>query len=288
MNLKIFLSIRSLPTIRTTGQYPITSVFRKDTHYSIIPSSHSSNYNPGGLTIDIHELFTPGPGRQRKPGTRGFTLLEILLAFLIFAIVISTIYASYTSTFHVIGTAEAQAEIYRQARIAMGRIMDDLESAYYSDQAGTVEEFIGKDNEIDGARADSLRFVSRAHIVFSGQEVDSGKASIEYEVRPSETGAGLTLFRHDRPELMVKPLEEDTGFLLCDNLKAVRFTYYDAAGEEHDRWDSTGSEFAGLSPRDSIPRAVSVLLQFESEPELETPYTFVTRVLLPVSKGGEN
>ena len=50
---------------------------------------------------------------------RGFTLLEVLIALFIFAIVISTIFASYTGTFRIINETEYQADNYGMARIAL-------------------------------------------------------------------------------------------------------------------------------------------------------------------------
>jgi general secretion pathway protein J len=67
---------------------------------------------------------------------RGFTLVEILISIVIFAVVLTTIYASYAGSFRVIDETESQAEIYGMARVAMERISEDLESVY-----------IGKDGE---------------------------------------------------------------------------------------------------------------------------------------------
>jgi len=61
---------------------------------------------------------------------KGFTLFELLVAIVIFALVLSTIYASATGTFRVVGETESRAEIYRMARIAMERMLEDLESVY--------------------------------------------------------------------------------------------------------------------------------------------------------------
>lgn len=60
----------------------------------------------------------------------GFTLLEILLALSILATVLSTVFASYTGAFRLVSETEGQAEIYQMARIALERIVEDLESFY--------------------------------------------------------------------------------------------------------------------------------------------------------------
>ena len=105
----------------------------------------------------------------------GFTLLEILIAVFILAIVLLTIFTSYTGTFRIIDEAESQADTYGMARIALERMLEDLESIYFPKTSKTLESegatiqptrFVGEDKEIKERSADSLRFLSRAHIVF--------------------------------------------------------------------------------------------------------------------------
>ena len=127
-----------------------------------------------------------------KPGNKqhGFTLLEILLAMVILAIVTSLLYKAYTDTYRNITTTETQARIYEMARITMLRIVEDLESAYVpeeSDNSGAgetdnnTETFIGKNDSFDGRRADSIRFYSKSHIDISKKSViEAGNAKIAY------------------------------------------------------------------------------------------------------------
>ncbi len=68
--------------------------------------------------------------RIRGENSPGFTLLEILIAMFIFAIVLSTIYTSYTGTFRILDETKEQTDIYRMARIALERMHEDLESVY--------------------------------------------------------------------------------------------------------------------------------------------------------------
>ncbi len=217
--------------------------------------------------------------------SKGFTLLEILIAMFIFAIVLSTIYTSYTGTFRIVNETESQADIYGMARIALERMHEDLESVYIPKDAKLPESdedsaFMGEDTEIKGRNADSLRFISRAHLVFSDQEQASGTAEIAYYVQEDDEGEGFVLYRSDMPAFQEIPEEGAGGLVLCDSLISVNFNYYDDEGEVHDNWDSTNEEL-----KDKIPKMVSIILEFENSADPETPFSFMTSVALPLAQG---
>lgn len=96
-------------------------------------------------------------GRIREIQRSGFTLLEILVAMFILAIVISTIFGTFSETLKNINHAESQADIYQMARVALKIMNEDLEGSLIS---GT-RNFSGQDEEIDGRDADFLSFFPR-------------------------------------------------------------------------------------------------------------------------------
>jgi general secretion pathway protein J len=230
-------------------------------------------------------------GLSRGKDRAGFTLAEILIAIFIFAIVLSTIYTSYTGTSRIVNETEYQTEIYRMARIALERMQEDLESVYMTERpepTGLDEEtdqasdFLGEDTDINGRHADSLRFMSRAHVVFSPRDQVSGKAEIAYYVAQNGEEEDFVLYRSDTPELTQAPDAGTGGLVLCEQLLSVDFTYYDAKGEEHTHWDSTAGAF-----KYTLPRLVSISLEFENALDPEAPYRFFTTVALPMG-GKEN
>jgi general secretion pathway protein J len=222
-----------------------------------------------------------------QTNAKGFTLVEILIAMFIFAVVLFTIYTSCTGTFRIVDETQYQADIYTMARIALERMHEDLESFYIipkDAQTSQSEEesaqFVGEDKEIEGRSADSLRFISRAHLVFSEQEQSSGAAEIGYYVGEVNEEKGFALYRTDTPTFQQKPEEGTGGLVLCDSLVSLNLTYYDDEGEVHDNWDSTSDEF-----KDKIPKLVSIILEFENIADPEMPFTFMTSVALPLAQG---
>lgn len=66
---------------------------------------------------------------SRRPG--GFTLIEVMLALGIFGLVMVTLYGTFARTLRSKGLAERRAEVTRLGRAAVGRLADEIGSAYY-------------------------------------------------------------------------------------------------------------------------------------------------------------
>ena len=218
---------------------------------------------------------------------KGFTLLEILIAMFIFAVVLTTIFTSYTGTFRIIDETESQTDIYAMARTVMIRMQEDLESIHFKETGASESEessiqpatFLGESKEIKGRDADTLRFLSRAHLMFDEEDENPGVAEISYYVSENEAEESLSLYRADRPELE-EPQEEETGGLtLCDGLFSISITYHDADGEVHENWDTSEDEF-----KHKLPAMVSIMLEFVNIRNAEKPYKFMTRVALPMAR----
>jgi len=226
---------------------------------------------------------------RRNRGAGGFTLLEILIALFIFAIVLSTLFTSYTGTFKIMEGTESQAGMYSKARITLARIQEDLESVCFTpaksqssfDAPPPPTRFVGEESEIGGRKADTLRFASLAHLIFNEDDLDAGSAEIRFEVREEGEGDAFCLYRVDTP-LFNEPPEAGTGgLLLCDGLYSVTFTYVDKEGESYESWDSTSDSFLN-----KLPAMVKVSLEFMNEQDEQPPLKFVTAVAIPM--GGED
>ena len=237
----------------------------------------------------LHRVCTnrkAGPLMSRF-NSPGFTLIEVLLAVFITSVVLSTIYVSYTGSLRVIKSTGKQTEIYQKARIAMDRIIEDLESIYVavpeSADTESVVDFLlaGEKRELSGRRADTLRFISRSHISFTDEKSGHGKTAIIYDVVERSEDGPLVLTRSDRPALLVYPEENSENYVLCEGLESVIFSYGDKDGEIYDVWDPTGFELSDKPLADRIPAMVSINLSFRNEQSPEQPMTFTTSVILP-------
>jgi hypothetical protein len=57
-------------------------------------------------------------------------------------------------------------------------------------------------------------------------------------------------------------------------------TYHDWEGETYDDWDAEGDE-----AEETLPKMVSISMEFQNKLDSERPYKFVTAVTLPMSRG---
>jgi prepilin-type N-terminal cleavage/methylation domain-containing protein len=222
---------------------------------------------------------------------QGFTLIEVLLAIFIFAVVISLIFTAYTGSIRIMNDTDIQADITHRASIALERMTEDLESVVVSEwkKPGALEEtalsgrFFGENDEIDGRSADRIRFLSKARVVFDDQQLGAGEAEISYYLKRDENedkDNNLILYRSETPVLKYSPAEETEGLELCRGLKSVEIAYVKESGETVDEWDSALPETGN-----KLPRAITIVLNFDDPSgDEEAVYPFRTSVSLPLSR----
>ncbi len=214
----------------------------------------------------------------------GFTLLEILIAIFIFALVVSAIFAAYRGTFTIIDGTESQEDIYQMARIALERIAGDLEAAYLPELAHTPETdqattvwFEGEKREIRHLSCGELRFVSLAHLTFSDEKSLAEPAEIAYYAAAGSHEEGLDLYRSDTSLTRETPESGTGGLLICKGLSSIDFVYYDADGQPHESWGSDEGATKG-----KLPSRVSILMQFPNRTDPGRPFRFMTGVAIPM------
>lgn len=220
----------------------------------------------------------------------GFTLLEVVIAVGLFSIIISVVLMAYSRTMANVAAIQDTAFTYEAAKNAMDRMVTDLESilismppAYKKPQSDEDPDpfriTLESDND-SGLSAQTLRFVSLAHVDFegSGQE---GAAQIIYYVTPEKgEEEGYVLRRRDvlSWDVFEQPDELGNDPVLCDRIQSVEFICYDVEGEEHETWDSDSEE-----TKFTTPRAIGVKLDMGGDPDAEiAPYHFETIVSLPM------
>jgi len=212
----------------------------------------------------------------------GFTLLEILIAISIFAIIVTTIFGSHNFVFSSAKAVEEDITVYEMARGCLSRITDDLQSLHvclppeYTPLDSDDEEDPFK---ITGETADAgiesfsrLMFASRAHVSFE-KNIQEGIARIVYYVQKSDE-SGYVLRRADKL-YPYEPFEEKKSDpVLCENVKSLVFKYYDEEGSEYDTWNSDSDDVDY-----STPRVIKITLEIGDDSSF---LPFETMVKMPI------
>jgi general secretion pathway protein J len=231
------------------------------------------------------KLKIPNPKSQIERSVSGFTLMEILLAFLILAIVVSTILGSFNAVFSTTDTLENSGKYYDMAKNCLNRMTFDLEALYVSqppfykkpefDADPDPYRIVGSTGDTGGTEFATLRFASRAHIPMDKSN-RGGISEIIYYIQ-EKTDGQLVLKRADHL-FPYPPFEESSSDpVLCRHVKSLAFKFYDAEGEESEEWNSDEDDYDHATPT-----AIGIQLEIGNESE---SFTFETTVRLAVYRG---
>lgn len=216
--------------------------------------------------------------------TDGFTLLEIMVAIFIFALLITTVFGSFRAVFSSSDAVGGDVAFFSSARTCLDRIATDLTALkitdyprYQKPEFNDPEDplrLIGDTSEAGGNDFGRLRFTSLSHLPING-DFRQGVTRIVYYAheRSDET---RVLRRSDDLYPFPDFEENNSDPILCDNLLALEFSYMDSDGDSVERWDSESAD-----TEYATPRAVNIKLTV-GEPS--KPITFSTRIPLYVNR----
>jgi len=250
------------------------------------PSVHSPQFSHFRLATRSSALwrriYNSHRHAQSSALSPGFTLLEILVAVFILAIVITTVLASFNMVFSTTGVLEASATVFESGKTSLNRIVHDLENVFVLDRpiykppvvdsSPDPYRFQGSVDSFGGTPLAKLRFTSRAHVLLSPSRRD-GIAEIVYYLQRDAAGR-LRLKRADHLYPYPRFEERSSDPTLCENVKSLAFEYVDAEGTAMEEWDSETTKYGFATP-------VMVAVRLEVG-EADEAYVFQTTVALPM------
>jgi general secretion pathway protein J len=223
---------------------------------------------------------------HRRPSTAvgrsGFTLLEIMVAIFIFAVVVTTVFGSFRAVFSSTDAVGGDVAIFESARTCLGRMATDLGGLIVSDYPRyAIPTFndppdpyrlVGDTSDVAGSSFGRLRFASLAHLTLNGDS-RQGVCRIVYYVH-QRSDESLVLRRADHLYPFPDFEESEDDPILCDNILALEFEYLGDDDEMSDRWDSESADTDYATPR-----SVEIRLTVGTP---SRPKPFTTRVSLHV------
>jgi prepilin-type N-terminal cleavage/methylation domain-containing protein len=203
---------------------------------------------------------------------KGFTLLELIVATLIFTVVISAAYSLFASARGLTVSAEARAELFQTARAAIQAIEDDVRGAVMSGSAfdtGFVGTDVGSPTEpldtIDlvAVNTHAMNLAQDQTALISANPIDRkiDLSRVSYWIEPGNGAYKARGLVRQRQKLLTSPTlvvpSDDTVEEVSADVIFLNFRYYDYKTGWQDSWDSTQVNY--------LPQAVEVTVYVKGQ-----------------------
>lgn len=186
--------------------------------------------------------------------TRGFSIMEILVAATIMAIMGSLMWSAFGNTLNSKEQIEAVTDRMDEVRIAMSRMSQEISYAFISNHYAREDRRTTTVFKEGGSGiGDRLTFSAFAHqpLMENVNESDQTVLSFYVDSDPDNSGKSA-LFRTFKRRIDADPETEENAVteVLCTNVKEVIFDYWnDGTGEWKEAWDSSGIDTPNVLPR---------------------------------------
>jgi general secretion pathway protein J len=196
---------------------------------------------------------------------RGFTLLEVLIAIAIFALISAMAYGALNQSLRTRDRVEEERQFWHALSLVFLRVEDDIGQARsrgVRDNGGALlPPFVGQPTDARAVGAPNMEF-TRAGVPVFGDAARSDLQRVGYRL------ADGVLARLAWPELDRSPQSQTLESPLLTGVEELRLRFYSAAGKWEERWPPpAGSPTPGGTPS-GLPRGVEVTLKLTGRGEL--------------------
>ena len=216
-----------------------------------------------------------------RPRTAGaFTLIEVMVAVAILAMLASSLYGTISDVTRARKNADRVQDRYAQVRIAMERLTRDISMAFVSNHEDLLQQqrrtrFEGTDR----GTLDELMFSTFAHerLVKDVKEADS--TMLIWNVGPDPYDRSKqSLFRRETRRLSYEDprATKGTSFVVCEDVRRFNIRYWDAPLKA---WKDEWSTITATSV-DYLPSKVRIELAVTGERGDEVVITTEARIPL--------
>jgi len=215
---------------------------------------------------------------------RGFTLLEIILAVAVLAVVGTMVYGGFSQTALNKARVEEDVEHSRIVHMALERMARELTMAFVSTHANpsldlrVVETaFIGKNNGKD----DRVDFTSFSHrrLYRNARESDQNEISYFVTQHPDDRDVQV-LARREQNRIDEDPRRGGKSQILVENIEEFNLEYFDPLLSD---WVQTWDTEDVLAQPNRLPTQIRILLSVKDPRRRGETQTFGTRVTIPLT-----
>jgi len=196
--------------------------------------------------------------------TRGFTMIEVLLALAALTVIMATLYVSFSSTIKAMQRAESSLRSLQEARTLLDNLRREIESTLYNPSNNqTFFRFIQKD--IYGRPATDLEFTSISYSV-------RGLFVIAYKTE--EVKDGLAIYKRMYP-INSRP-EDDYWEPLIVDVHSFSVEAFTSQGEPIKSWDSKLNQ--------TVPQEVRITLGIKGFDRVNDEISLTETVILRINR----
>jgi general secretion pathway protein J len=168
---------------------------------------------------------------------RGFTLLEVMIAVAITAVIGTMAAGVYQQIDHAASVARSQGERYAGARLALTRMSREISMAFLSEHYDRAR-YRDRPTLFKGGR-DQLLFTTMSHVRLVQDAKESDQAVVEYLVERDPESGQDALFRREKVRLDDEPDRGGRKDLVATHVKGLSLQYWDLKRKEWVREWST-------------------------------------------------
>lgn len=214
----------------------------------------------------------------RARNSRGFTLIEVMLALSILSFISLMIWGTFSRTYATKRRLDLAQERIHVARVALMRITRELEMAYLSNHENSlIQDRRTMFVSTSSGDVDELKFswFGKQRLRADAAEGDTGMV-LYYTERDPENSQVVNLMRRETRRLQAQDpmsIRADT-YVLCPDVTRLKFSFFDARVREwRDSWSTMGGDQI-----DYLPTHVRVALTIRDERGKNVTYLSGARI----------
>ena len=215
---------------------------------------------------------------------RGFTLLEVILAVTVLALVGTMIYGGFSQTALNKARVEGDVDHSRIIHMALERMSRELTMAFVSTHTNPSPDlrvvetaFIGTDH----GKQDRIDFTSFSHrrLYRNARESDQNEISYFVTEHPDDPGTQV-LARREQNRIDDDPRRGGKSQILVENVEELNIEYFDPLLSE---WVQTWNTEDVLAQPNRLPTQVRIRLAVKHPRRRGETEAFGTRVTIPLN-----
>jgi len=214
---------------------------------------------------------------SRRQTQHGFTLIEIMLALALMALLTSILWGTFAQTAQVKKHIELAQDRTHTVRVALMRMSREIEMAFMNDETTGTQERRTMFSGTSHSDFDELRFSWFGHQRLRADAAEGDTALVSYFSQPDPEDSTLTnILRRETRRLEAKDPKLIPGetYLLCPAVSRLKFAYYDYKQKDwREEWDTTTAD--GMQ---YLPTQVRISLTVLDERGMPITFTSIARM----------